>query len=105
MQSSLLTLLGLLRLRRSLLLLRQMGCGGGIAFVIATDLHGRLGKADAVLREGLPDHRIGAAPDHRLVTGFGGEGEAELDAVFPNLLDTLHLDRLDDQRAELFVLL
>ena len=69
----------------------------------ARDRDGREGELDAVGGEGLLDHAIGAAPDHELLARLGHHLETDLDREITQLLDPLHLERLDDVRRELRV--
>src|SRR5688500_844280 len=73
-------------------------------FLVARHLDGGDGKADAVLVEGLLDQGQGTAADDELLAGLGHHLEADLDAIVAELLDALHLERLDDVRCELGIL-
>src|SRR6202011_279092 len=81
------------------------GSGGGGSFAFAGDRHGREGEFDAVFVERLLDHRIGLAPDDELLAGQGHHLHPDLNREIAKVLNTLHLQRLEDQRRELFVLL
>src|SRR5215472_15113793 len=74
-------------------------------FAFAGDLHGWEREFDAVLVEGLFDHRIGLAPDDELLARQGHHLRSDRDGVIAELVDPLHLERLEDQRPEFGVLL
>src|SRR3546814_5098368 len=67
-------------------------------------LHRGEGEADAILGEGLLDHRVGLAPDHELLAGPGHHLHADLDGEIAEMLNPLHLQGLDDVRRKLRVL-
>src|ERR1700730_2619566 len=81
------------------------GSGGGGSFAFAGDRHGWEGEFDAVFVERLLDHRIGLAPDDELLARQGHHLHPDLDREIAEVFDTLHLQWLEDQRRELFVLL
>src|ERR687893_111014 len=70
----------------------------------ASHLDGRDGKPDAVLVEGPLDQCQGPAANDELLAGLGRHLEADLDTVIAELLDALHLERLDDMGCELGIL-
>jgi signal transduction histidine kinase len=72
--------------------------------LMARHLDGWDGKPDAVLVEGLLDHAEGTAADDELLTGLGHHLETDLNAIVAELLNALHLERLDDVRCELGIL-
>src|SRR5215212_7944055 len=73
-------------------------------FLTTRDVDTWKGKPDAVLVKGLLDQGQGPAADDKLLAGFGHHLEADLDAIVAELLDALHLERLDDVRRELGIL-
>src|ERR1700731_1229336 len=81
------------------------GSGGGGSFAFAGDRHGWEGEFDAVFVERLLDHRIGLAPDDELLARQGHHLHPDLDREIAEVFDTPHLQWLEDQRRELFVLL
>src|SRR5918993_5180023 len=76
-----------------------MGCGRAAALAPG-DLDGRGGELDPVLVEELLDPSESLAADHELLAGLGHQLAADLHRVVAELLDTLHLERLDDVPAE-----
>src|SRR5262249_7850407 len=81
---------------RRLGLRRRLPGGRGRALGTAGELHGREGELDAVGVERFLDERIGFAADDELLARFGHHLHAELNGVVAELLDALHLQRLDD---------
>ena len=74
-----------------------------VTSLAAGHLHRREGELDAVGVERLLDQRIGPPPDDELLAGLGHHLHADLDGEVAELLDALHLQRLDDVRRELGV--
>ena len=84
--------------------LGRIACGSCHRLVVppvAGNLHRRHRELDAVFLEGVADHRQCVAPDDELFPGLGHHRQPNLDREFSELLNALHLQRLDDVRAEI----
>ena len=67
-------------------------------------MHGGKGEFDAVGIKSRFDHGKGLAPDHELFARQGHHFHPDLDREVGEILHTLHLQRLEDQRREFRVL-
>jgi len=81
--------------------LKRLVRGSGSRVAATSYLHRREGEPDAVLVEGLLDAGKRLSADRELLARPRRHLAADLDREIPELLDPLHLQRLNDVPAEI----